>query len=152
MYLRNLISSLPTKKSGTYIRKILNDSVKNFERLKICGLEIVCSIEILWAIHDCGCHSVGMSPELLRTFFAFTRMSKCSYLRTMIPPIARRSSLNLCPNQDLETKINHLRKYLRNFSRRSFVHTATEILRLIIVGKVQRRRILGGPQTNSRLK
>jgi hypothetical protein len=29
---------------------------------------------------------------------------KCNYLRTKIPPFARRSSLNLCPNQDLETK------------------------------------------------
>ncbi|KAG1769664.1 hypothetical protein EDD22DRAFT_868720, partial [Suillus occidentalis] len=108
-----------------YILKFPNDSVKNFEWLKICGLEIVCSIEILWAIHDCGCHSVGISPELLRTIFTLTRMSKCSYLRTKIPPLARRSSLNL-----------------RNFSGRSFVHTATGILRLIIIGKMQRRRIL----------
>jgi hypothetical protein len=63
MYLCNLISSLLTKKSGTYIHKLCNDNVKYSERLKICGLETVCGIEVGWAILDFGYHRSVTIPE-----------------------------------------------------------------------------------------
>jgi hypothetical protein len=105
MYLCNLINSLPTRESDPYICKLPNDSVKNSEWLKICSLDIVCGIEVLWAILGRGCHNSAMFPELSHTFHTLTCISESGINRLGIRDFhARRSSQNLCTHQNLEMK------------------------------------------------